>query len=188
MVLGWSYTANNSTWDWILAKIIQRKDEYAIISQPYKDFPADKAGLKTADKILKIDGQSIKGWELEKISDNLKGIPETKVELIIDRPGIEEPIKKTVERQKVHINSVPYYSMIDKEKNTGYIRLSKFTENCSEEVRNAFIDLEKNNQLKKVILDLRSNPGGLLDEAVKVANLFIPKGKTIVSTKGKVEK
>lgn len=171
-----------------IGALIQRKDEYAIISQPYKDFPADKAGLKTADRILKIDGQSIKGWELEKISDNLKGIPETKVELTIDRPGVEETIKKTVERQKVHINSVPYYSMINKEKNTGYIRLSKFTENCSEEVRNAFIDLEKNNELNKVILDLRSNPGGLLDEAVKVANLFIPKGKTIVSTKGKVEK
>jgi len=171
-----------------IGALIQRKDEYAIISQPYKDFPADKAGLKTADRILKIDGQSIKGWELEKISDNLKGIPETKVELTIDRPGVEETIKKTVERQKVHINSVPYYSMINKEKNTGYIRLSKFTENCSEEVRNAFIDLEKNNELNKVIFDLRSNPGGLLDEAVKVANLFIPKGKTIVSTKGKVEK
>ena len=171
-----------------IGALIQRKDEYAIISQPYKGFPADKADLKTADKILKIDGQSIKGWELEKISDNLKGIPETKVELLIDRPGVEEPIKKIVERQKVHINSVPYYSMIDQEKGAGYIRLSKFTENCSEEVRDAFVDLEKNNELNKIILDLRSNPGGLLAEAVKVANLFVPKGKTIVSTKGKVEK
>jgi len=171
-----------------IGALIQRKDDYAIISQPYKNFPADKAGLKTADKILKIDGQSIKGWELEKISDNLKGVPETKVELVIDRPGFEEPIKKTVKRQKVHINSVPYYSMIDKEKGAGYIRLSKFTENCSEEVRDAFTDLEENNELNKIILDLRSNPGGLMDEAVKVANLFVPKGETIVSTKGKVEK
>ncbi|MGM0497184.1 MAG: S41 family peptidase [Bacteroidota bacterium] len=171
-----------------IGALIQREDEYAIVSQPYKGFPADKAGLKTADKILEIDGQSIKGWELEKISDNLKGVPETKVELVIDRPGKEEPIKKEVIRKKVHINSVPYYSIIDKDQGTGYIRLSKFTEGCSEEVRNAFLDLEKNNELNKIILDLRSNPGGLLEEAVKVANLFVPKGDTIVSTKGKVDK
>jgi carboxyl-terminal processing protease len=171
-----------------IGALIQKEGDYAIISQPYKNFPADKAGLKTADKILKIDNQSIKGWELKKISDNLKGVPETKVELLIDRPGKEEPIKKTVTRQKVHINSVPYYSILDKDKGTGYIRLSKFTENCSDEVRNAFTNLKSNNELNSMILDLRSNPGGLLEEAVKVANLFIPKDKKIVSTKGRIEK
>jgi carboxyl-terminal processing protease len=171
-----------------IGALIQKEGEFAIISQPYKNFPADKAGLKTADKILKIDNQSIKGWDLQKISDNLKGVPETKVELLIKRPGKEDPIEKTIVRQKVHINSVPYYSMLDSVKGTGYIRLSKFTENCSQEVKNAYTDLENNNQLNSIILDLRSNPGGLLDEAVKIANFFIPKGKTVVSTKGRIEK
>jgi len=171
-----------------IGALIQKEGDYAIISQPYKSFPADKAGLKTADKILKIDNQSIEGWDLEKISDHLKGVPETQVKLLIDRPGNEEPIEKTVTRQKVHINSVPYYSMIDKNNGTGYIRLSKFTENCSDEVRNAFTNLKENNKLNSVILDLRSNPGGLLDESVEIASFFIPKGKKVVSTKGRIEK
>ena len=171
-----------------IGALIQKEGKHAIISQPYKDFPADKAGLKTADKILKIDDQSIEGWSLQKISDHLKGVPETDVKLLINRPGQEDPIKKTVTRQKVHINSVPYYSILDKDKGTGYIRLSKFTENCSEEVRSAYQDLEKNHELNSIVLDLRSNPGGLLGEAVKVANIFIPKDKKIVSTKGRIEK
>lgn len=171
-----------------IGALIQKEGKHAIISQPYKDFPADKAGLKTADKILKIDDQSIEGWSLQKISDHLKGVPETDVKLLINRPGKEDPIEKTVTRQKVHINSVPYYSILDKDKGTGYIRLSKFTENCSEEVRSAYKDLEKNHELNSIVLDLRSNPGGLLDEAVKVANMFIQKDKKIVSTKGRIKK
>jgi carboxyl-terminal processing protease len=171
-----------------IGALIQKEGKHAIISQPYKDFPADKAGLKTADKILKIDDQSIEGWSLQKISDHLKGVPDTDVKLLINRPGKKDPLEKTVTRQKVHINSVPYYSILDKDKGTGYIRLSKFTENCSEEVRSAYKNLEKNHELNSIVLDLRSNPGGLLDEAVKVANMFIPKDKKIVSTKGRVEK
>mgnify|MGYP006289737371 CR=1 FL=1 len=171
-----------------IGALIQKEGEYAIISQPYKDFPADKAGLKVADKILEIDGESIKGWNLKKISDNLKGIPETKVTLLIERPGMDKPIEKSVQRKKVHINSVPYYAMMDKEHGTGYIRLSKFTKDCSQEVKAAYKDLKQKNDLNAIVLDLRSNPGGLLIEAVDVANIFIPKGKKIVSTKGRVEK
>jgi len=168
--------------------LIRKEGDYAIVSEPYKDFPADKAGLKAGDIIKKIDGESVKGWELEKISENLKGIPDTEVTLVVDRPGKEENLTKKVIRKEVHINSVPYYGMIDEENGTGYIRLSKFTQDCGSEVRQAYLDLEKNNRLKSIVLDLRNNPGGLLIEAVNVANIFVPKGQEIVSTKGRVEK
>ena len=171
-----------------IGALIRKEGDFAIISQPYKDFPADQAGIRTADVIKEINGESIKGWKLEKVSEELKGIPKTEVVLLIERPGREEPIQKTVVRREVHINSVPYYGMIDEQKGIGYIRLSKFTQDCSDEVRSAYMDLENNHQLNSVILDLRSNPGGLLVEAVKTANIFLPKGKEIVSTKGRVEK
>lgn len=168
--------------------LIRKEGEYALVSQPYKDFPADKAGIKTGDIIKEIDGKSIRGWDLEEVSENLKGAPKTKITLTIERPGKEELLKKEVTRKEVHINSVPYYGMINEEKGIGYIRITKFTQDCGQEVREAYLNLEKNNRLKSLVLDLRSNPGGLLIEAVNVANLFVPKGKEIVSTKGRVKK
>ena len=171
-----------------IGALIRKEGDYAIISQPYKDFPADQAGLKTGDVIRRINGESIKGWELEKVSDNLKGIPETEVTLTIKRLGRDEPFEKKVVRQDLHINSVPYYGMSDQQEGVGYIRLTKFTQGSGQEVRNAFSELKKNHNMNAVVLDLRSNPGGLLMEAVNVANIFIPKGREIVSTKGRVEK
>jgi len=171
-----------------IGALIRKEGDYAIISQPYQDFPADKAGLKTGDVIRKIDGESIKGWELEKVSDQLKGIPETKVTLTIERTGRDHPFEKQVVRQDLHINSVPYSGISDRQKGVGYIRLTKFTQGSGQEVREAFSKLNNNHQLDAVVLDLRSNPGGLLMEAVHVANVFIPSGQEIVSTKGRVEK
>ena len=171
-----------------IGALIRKEGDYAIISQPYKDFPADKAGLRTGDVIRRINGESIKGWELEKVSDKLKGIPQTEVTITIKRLGREAPFEKQVIREDLHINSVPYYGMTDKEKGVGYIRLTKFTQGSGQEVRAALSELKKNNDMNAVVLDLRSNPGGLLMEAVKVANIFIPKGQEIVSTKGRVEK
>ncbi|MGM0531652.1 MAG: S41 family peptidase [Bacteroidota bacterium] len=171
-----------------IGALIQAEGDYAVISQPYKDFPADKAGLKTGDIIKKINDKSIKGWELEKVSNELKGIPETKVKITIDRLGQEEPLVKEVERDDLHINSVAHHGMADKEHGIGYIRLSKFTKNAGREVRNAFKELKENNEINAMVLDLRNNPGGLLTEAVNVANIFIPEGKEIVSTKGRIKK
>jgi len=171
-----------------IGALIRQDGDYAVISQPYKDFPADKAGLKTGDVIKKINGQSIEGWELEKVSNELKGIPDTKVKITIDRLAHEEPLTKEVVRDDLHINSVAYHGMADEEHGIGYIRLSKFTRNAGREVRNAFKELEENNELNAMVLDLRNNPGGLLNEAVNVANIFIPKGEEIVSTKGRIKK
>jgi len=171
-----------------IGALIRKEGDYAIISQPYKGFPADKAGLKTGDVIKQINGESIKGWELNKVSDELKGIPETKVKITIERLGFDEPLEKEVVRDDLHINSVAYKGMADEEKGVGYIRLSKFTRNAGQEVRNAYKELREEHELNAMILDLRNNPGGLLMEAVNVANVFIPEGQEIVSTKGRIKK
>ncbi|MFO8235116.1 MAG: S41 family peptidase [Bacteroidales bacterium] len=171
-----------------IGALVRKEGDYALISQPYKNSPADKAGIKTGDIIQKINGESIKGWELEKVSDNLKGVPESELTLTIKRPGQEETLEKNIIRKEVHINSVPYHGVIDKENKIGYIRITKFTKNSGKEVKEAYREMEKNHELNSIVLDLRNNPGGLLIEAVNVANIFIPEGKEIVSTKGRVEK
>jgi carboxyl-terminal processing protease len=140
------------------------------------------AGVRAGDLLKKVDGFALKGADTELVSQKLKGNPGTTVNLTIERNGKEMEIP--VKREKIEIPSVPYYGMIDNE--TGYIRFTNFTQNCTEDVRNALIKL-KNENAGKIILDLRSNPGGLLTEAVDIVNLFVGPGNEIVSTKGKVK-
>jgi len=168
-----------------IGSLIRKSGDFAVISEVYKNFPADLAGLKVGDIIHAIDDKSIKGLALTKISDQLKGLPDTKVGITIKRYGIDTLFTITFIRQKIHITGVPYYGMLDK--NIGYIRLSNFTQDCSKDVKNALTDLKKKKSLKSLILDLRGNPGGLLMEAVNVSNHFIDKGQKIVSTKGKIK-
>jgi len=165
-----------------IGSLIRGGGEYVVISLVYKGFPADLAGVRAGDLIKKVDGFALKGADTETVSQKLKGNPGTTVMLTIERNGKEMEIP--VKREKIEIPSVPYYGMIDNE--TGYIRFTNFTQNCSEDVRNALIKL-KNEKATKIILDLRSNPGGLLTEAVNVVNLFVGPGNEIVSTKGKVK-
>ncbi len=164
-----------------IGSLIRGGGEYVVISLVYKGFPADLAGVRAGDLIKKVDGFALKGADTETVSQKLKGNPGTTVMLTIERNGKEMEIP--VKREKIEIPSVPYYGMIDNE--TGYIRFTNFTQNCAEDVRNALIKL-KNEKATKIILDLRSNPGGLLTEAVNVVNLFVGPGNEIVSTKGKV--
>lgn len=165
-----------------IGSLIRGGGEYVVISLVYKGFPADLAGVRAGDLIKKVDGFALKGADTESVSQKLKGNPGTTVKLTIERNGKEMEIP--VKREKIEIPSVPYYGMIDNE--TGYIRFTNFTQNCAEDVRNALIKL-KNENATKIILDLRSNPGGLLTEAVNVVNLFVGPGNEIVSTKGKVK-
>ncbi len=168
-----------------IGALIRRSGDFVIITEPYEGFPAFKAGLKAGDKIVEIDGKTVKGRGSEDISELLKGEPNTEIKLGVERPGSTKIIEKIVIREKIKINSIAYSGMLND--SIGYIRLSSFTENCSKEVKTAFQGLQKKNQLKYLIFDLRNNPGGLLMEAVAVSNLFIPKGQEIVSTKGKVK-
>lgn len=167
-----------------IGALIRKSGEYVIISEPYEGFPAFNAGLKAGDKIVEIDGKSVKGKTTEQISELLKGDPKTDIQLRIERPGTEKAFDKTVYRESIKINSVPYYGMLNDE--VGYVRLSSFTEACSKEVKDAFLTLKKEHNMQSLVFDLRGNPGGLLMEAVAISNLFVPKGQEVVSTKGKV--
>jgi carboxyl-terminal processing protease len=141
--------------------------------------------LKAGDTIISIDGKPMINLEITEISDHLKGKPNTSLDLVIRRYGHTAPIKKTLIREKITISNVPYYEMVDD--HTGYIRLANFTTGAGQETKSALLELKENPGLEAVVLDLRDNPGGLLIEAVDVANLFIRQGQEIVSTKGRVK-
>ena len=153
------------------------------INEVYKGFSADKAGLKVGDIIISIDGQSLNNMEREELSTFLKGAPNSTIIIQIQRQG--ETIEKEISREKISINPVPFSEMIDAE--TGYILLTRFNSKASSEVKKAFRKLKKAG-MKKLVFDLRSNPGGSLLESINISNFFLPKGKIIVSTKAKVKK
>ena len=168
-----------------IGAVITKRKEFVFISEPYEGFPAQKAGLMAGDKILKIDGESAKGKNTEEVSKALKGQPNTEVELLIERPYEEKAFTVNFKRQKISVKSVPFYSFIDD--GIGYIKLRSFTRDCSQDVKNALLELKKKGELRGLILDLRNNPGGLLNESVSIVNLFVEKGQEVVSTKGKIK-
>jgi carboxyl-terminal processing protease len=165
-----------------IGSLVRNSGDYVVISEVYKGFPADLAGIKAGDLLKKVDGISLKGFSTDKVSEKLKGNPGTEITITVERNGKETdyPLK----REKIIIPPVPYYGMIDSK--TGYIRFTNFTQNCIEDVKKAFISLKTNNP-QQIILDLRGNPGGLLTEAVDIVNLFVGPGNEVVSTKGKVK-
>jgi carboxyl-terminal processing protease len=165
-----------------IGSLVRNSGDYVVISEVYKGFPADKAGIKPGDLLEKVDGVSLKGLPTEKVSEKLKGNPGTDITLTIDRNGKEKEL--AIKREKIIMPPVPYYGMIDSK--TGYIRFTNFTQNCIDNVKTALIEL-KNKNAQQIILDLRGNPGGLLTEAVEIVNLFTAEGTEVVSTKGKVK-
>lgn len=150
----------------------------------YEGFVAHKNGIKIGDVITKVDGINIIGKNREETSLIMKGQSGSQVELILKRPGLNEPLKINLEREKITINHVPYYDLI--EENVGYVKLNEFTPNVGKEIKSAVAEMIKNGA-ENIILDLRGNPGGLVIEAVNICNVFLPKGKEIVFTKGKVK-
>ena len=153
------------------------------ISEVYKGYAGDKAGLKAGDIITSVGDQTLKDMERVQLSMFLKGTPDTKIAVEIERQG--KILKKEIIREQVEINPVPFYEMIDAE--TGYITLTQFNEKASSEVKKAYRELKKKG-MTKLVFDLRSNPGGSLQEAINISNFFIPKGKVIVTTKAKIKK
>ena len=165
-----------------IGSLVRGAGDYVVVSLVYKGFPADVAGIKPGDLLKKVDGVSLKGFSTDQVSEKLKGNPGTLINITIERNGNELDFK--VKREKIGVPTVPYFGMIDSK--TGYIRFTSFTQNCSEDVKNALVSLKSNNP-QQIILDLRGNPGGLLTEAVDIVNLFIGPGNEVVTTKGKVK-
>jgi len=173
----------NNTGDYtgIGAKIQTLKDKLVVI-EPYKDYPADKAGLKAGDEIIKIGNTFVADYK-ESAGDLLKGSPNTNVEITYKRQN--KTYMATIKRAEVDIKAVPHFSMVNDK--TGYIVLSRFSQKAYAETNYALRDL-KAQGAKRIILDLRGNPGGLVNEAINIVNLFVPKGQLIVTTKSKVKK
>lgn len=166
-----------------IGALISKQNNKIVISEPYEGFPAQKFGLKAGDVLLEVEGKATLNMNTEDVSNLLKGPASKPVKIKYERYGQNKPVTVDVVREKISIAAVPYYGMLDN--NTAYIRLSSFTDNCSKEVKDAFLELQKNNP-KSLVLDLRGNPGGLLMEAVEIVNFFVPQGSEIVSTRGKV--
>lgn len=162
---------------------IRKENDYIVIAEPYEGFPAYKAGLMAGDMILKIDGKDAKAKTTQEVSDFLKGKPGSEFLLTIKRYGKKEPFDIKITREKIQIKAVPYYGMLND--SVGYLTLSSFTRSASKGVREATNALIKKGA-KSLVFDLRSNPGGLLVQAINIANLFIKKGNVVVKTKGRV--
>ncbi|WP_073570881.1 S41 family peptidase [Algoriphagus zhangzhouensis] len=165
-----------------IGALIGGRGEGNIIIMPYTGFPAQNSGLKIADQLLLVDTVDVTKKSTSDVSDLLKGPANTPVYLKVKRD--QDTLEFNLMRKKIFLKNVPYYGKLDDK--TGYIKLSDFTTNASNEVRNALVDL-KSQGIEKLVFDLRDNPGGLVNEAIEIVNLFIPKGKEVVKTIGKLE-
>jgi carboxyl-terminal processing protease len=165
-----------------IGAIIRQIGDFIYIAEPYEGSPAKNAGLLAGDKIISIDGKSMEKLPSDEVSKFLKGPKGSTIEIEVER--LKEGKKKiSVTRDEIQLPDVPYFGMINNE--IGYIQLSSFTQTASENVKKAYTDL-KNQGMKKLIFDLRGNGGGLLIEAVRIVNMFVPKGQTVVTTKGRL--
>jgi carboxyl-terminal processing protease len=165
-----------------IGALITRKDDKLILREPYKNFPADKAGLKAGDEIIQIGDTPLTDFK-DDASQLLKGSKNTKIDIKYIRQG--KTLSTVIVLDEVEIKSVPYFGKIDAK--TGYIVLARFNNKASNETKEALEQLKREGA-ERIVLDLRGNPGGLLNEAVNICNLFVPKNETIVTTKSKIEK
>lgn len=165
------------------AQVVTRNGK-AVVTMPFEGYAAHKAGLQIGDEIIKIDEVNVQGKTQAELSQVMKGQADTEVTLTVKRFGTTEPVVLKMKREKIQINNVTYSGMVTAD--IGLIRLTDFTNNAAKEVKDALTTL-KSQGAKKIILDLRGNPGGLLSEAINISNIFVPKGLEIVSTKGKVK-
>lgn len=160
------------------------KHDRVVVVEPYEGMPAFGAGLRAGDILLSIDGEDLKGWPVDKVSEKLRGESGTTLFVRAKREGVADSLLEVkITRSNIALPSVPYYTMFAD--SVGYIILNSFTENCARDVRLSLVDL-KNRGAKKLILDLRGNGGGSLAEAVDIVGLFVPKGTQVVSTRGKL--
>lgn len=165
-----------------IGALIHQQNGMVVISEPYENLPAYKAGLRAGDIILEVNGNSTKDRNSDEVREFLRGQAGSQISIKVLRGGKE--IEKKFTREEITLENVPYYGMVSND--IGYIKLNEFTNNASRNILSAFKGLKKSNSLKGLIIDLRGNGGGLLNEAVDIVNIFVEKGQSIVSTKGKI--
>ena len=167
-----------------VGSLIRKKGDWVIFAQPYQNSPADKAGFKIGDKIIAIDGKDAKGFTTEQVSSRLKGEPGSKIKVTVEHlDGTQQTV--TLRRERIAIPGVPYSGWVAD--GIGYIRHGDFTEGSYEELRAAIERLRSEGELKGLVLDYRSNGGGIMQEAIKILGMFVPKGTEVLSTKGRSE-
>lgn len=167
-----------------IGSYIMERDGSVYVSEPYENSPAHKSGLKAGDRFLIIDTDTVKGWSSSQVSERLRGQAGTKLTVTLERPYVEDSIVTVnIVREKIQMPAVPYYGVTHGD--VGYIALSTFTAGSAKEVKKALEELKKDTRVKSIALDLRSNGGGLLEEAVKIVGLFVPKNTEVLRTKGK---
>lgn len=169
-----------------IGSYIYERDGNVYISEPYQDSPAAKSGLKPGDRIIMIDGDSVKGWASDKVSEHLKGQASTQLKLVIARKYDPDSIKTfNITREKIKVDPVSYYGVTNG--NIGYIALETYNEHSAANVKKALLELKKNPEVKNIVLDLRGNGGGLLESAIQIVGLFVPKGTQVLQTRGKTK-
>lgn len=166
-----------------IGAVIMKVGDNVVITEPYEGFPAQVNGLRAGDVILEVDGKNVKGMTTSEVSDLLKGKNGTTIEVKVQRPFEKKPIVKKFQRANLQFNSVTYSTVLDG--NMGYISIKDFTDKTGGEVKDVVTDLVKKNHIKSLIIDIRNNGGGIVDEAVKIVGYFTPKGTEVVTTKGK---
>lgn len=169
-----------------IGSYIFERDGKVYISEPYENSPAAKAGMKPGDRILTIDGESVEGWDNGKVSEHLKGQPSTPITITVMRKYDPDSIKTfNIIREKIKVDPVSYYGVIHD--NIGYIALDTYNEHSAANVKSALLELKANPAVKNIILDLRGNGGGLLESAIQIVGLFVPKGTQVLQTRGKTK-
>jgi carboxyl-terminal processing protease len=167
-----------------IGALISKRGDKIVVAEPYEGFPAQKAGLKAGDIFLELDGKPVSKYTVEDVSAGLKGPAKKALKLKMLRPETKKTFEVELVREEIKIDPVTYAGMLDAK--TGYMRLSSFTDGCADRIKESFLELRDKKGATTMVIDLRSNPGGLLGEAVKMVNLFVKHGEEVVSTRGKV--
>jgi carboxyl-terminal processing protease len=166
-----------------IGALIMKNGKEICVSEPYEGMPAQRNGLRAGDVILEVDGKKVDTKSVNEVSALLKGAPNTTITLKLKRPGEKKIIEKSFLREKIQINPVRYSAVVSDK--IGYVMLNEFTDRAAIELKTAVNELVKTNQIESLVLDIRNNGGGLIDEAVKIVGYFVPKGTDVVTTKGK---
>lgn len=166
-----------------IGAMIFNKNGKVVVSEPYEGFSAQRADIRAGDEILSINGISVVGKSSSSVTELLKGQKGTSLKIVLQREGEAKPLEKHLVRETITFRNVPYYGLLDD--STGYIKLDKFLENAAQEVRDALLDLKQQHRIQSLVLDLRGNGGGIVQESVNIVNLFVHKGQEIVAQRGR---